>query len=44
MYNIYVGFSLEFRAHDNSSFVLAIVMHNKDCIYTYKYVFIKFNE
>ena len=41
---IYVGFSLGFRARDNSSLELAIVMHSKDCIYTYKYVFIRFKE
>ena len=41
MYNIYVGFSLEFWARDNSSFELAIVLHNRDSIYTYKYNFYK---
>ena len=30
---IFVGFSLEFRARDNSSFELATVLHNRDCIY-----------
>ena len=41
---IYDEFSLGFRARDNSSLELAIVMHSKDCIYTYKYVFIRFKE
>ena len=35
---IYVGLSLGFRARDNSPLELAIVLHNKDCIFTYKYV------
>ena len=39
--NIYVGLSLEFWARNNSSFVLAIVLLNRDYIYKYKYDFYK---
>lgn len=39
--NIYVGLSLESWARNNSSFVLAIVLLNRDYIYKYKYDFYK---
>ena len=41
---IYVGFSLGFRARDDSLLEFAIVMFKKDCIYTNKYIFTKFSE